>query len=80
MIREGADTCDMGRIYVAVVQAVMIYGLETWVITSHIGRVLGGFHNRVACRLTENNLGGDSTVDGCIPLSRKLWRRWYYRR
>ena len=34
-----------------VVQAVMLYGLETWVVTPHIGRVLDGFHHRVARRL-----------------------------
>ena len=36
----------------AVVQAVMLYRLETWVMTPRIGRVLGGFHHRVARRLT----------------------------
>ena len=50
--REGSDARTLGRIYVTVVQAVMIYGSETWVITPYIGRVLGGFHHRVACRLT----------------------------
>ena len=35
----------------AVVQVFMLYGLDIWVITMHIGRVLGGFHHRMACRL-----------------------------
>ena len=42
--REGADARTLGQIYLAVVQSVMLYGLETWVMTPHIGRVLGGFH------------------------------------
>ena len=35
----------------AVVQKVMLYGSETWVMTPCIGRVLGGFHHRVDRRL-----------------------------
>ena len=29
----------------------MIYGSETWVMTPHMKRVLGGFHHRVARRM-----------------------------
>ena len=39
-------------IYMAVVQAFLLYRLETWVISLRIGRTLGGFHCRVAYRLT----------------------------
>ena len=34
------------------VQAVMLYGSETWVMTLNIGRVWGGFHYRVAHSMT----------------------------
>ena len=50
--REGRDACTSGQIYLAVVLSVILYGSETWVINPHIGRVLGGFHHRVACMLT----------------------------
>ena len=50
--REGADTRTLGKIYLVVVQAVLLYGSETWVLTPHMQRVLGGFHHRVARRLT----------------------------
>ena len=50
--REGADARTLGRIYMAVFQAVMIYESETWMMTPCIGSVLGGFHHRVARRLT----------------------------
>ena len=43
---------DLGRIYLEVVQLVMLYRLEMWVMKPGIGRVLGRFHHRVACRLT----------------------------
>ena len=52
MIREGADVWTLGEIYLAVVQSVMMSVLETWVMTPHIGRVLGRFHYRVNRRLT----------------------------
>ena len=32
---EGEDACTSGRIYVAVVQSVMLYGSEMWVMTTH---------------------------------------------
>ena len=31
LVREGVDARTPGRIYMVVVQAVMLYGLETWV-------------------------------------------------
>ena len=45
-----------GQIYLAVVQSVLLYRSETWVLTPHMQRVLGGFHHRVACRLTGRQL------------------------
>ena len=50
--REGADARNMGRIYVAVVQVVLLYGSETWETTPWIGRLFGRFHHRVALRMT----------------------------
>ena len=50
--REGADSWTLRRIYVAVVKAVLLFGLETWVMKPCIGRVLGRFHHIVARRLT----------------------------
>ena len=38
LIREGEYAQTSGRIYVAVVQAVMLYGSETWVMTPLIER------------------------------------------
>jgi hypothetical protein len=52
LTREGADTRVCGMFYKAVVQSVLLYGCETWVITSQVLQVLEGFHNRVARRLS----------------------------
>ena len=49
--REVEDAWTLGQIYLVVVQSVLIYGSETWVMTPHMKRVLGGFHHRVACRI-----------------------------
>ena len=61
LIRELTDSRTSGQIYLAVVQLVMIDGSETWVMTPHTGRVLGGFHHRVARRMpwTKPWRGGD---------------------
>ena len=50
--REGADAGTLGHIYLAVVQLVLLYGSETWVLTPHMHRMWNGFHHRVACILT----------------------------
>ena len=52
LIREGEYSHTLGYIYLVVVQSVMIYGSETWVMTPHIGRILGGLHHMVVHRLT----------------------------
>ena len=50
--REVVDARTLRRVYVAVVQNVVIYGFEMWVMTPNIGRVLGRFHHRVAHKFT----------------------------
>ena len=52
LIREGADSRTLVQIYLAVVQSVLLYGSETWVLTPRMQRVLGGFPHRAAHRLT----------------------------
>ena len=36
LVREGADKRTMGRFYVAVVQAVILFGYKTWVLTPRL--------------------------------------------
>ena len=50
--REGADPKMSGRLYMAVVQAILIFGSETWVETLRMVRLLGIFHQRVRRRLS----------------------------
>ena len=52
LIEEGADDRKSEHIYLLLVQSVLLYGSEKWVMTPHMQRVLGVFHHRVARRLT----------------------------
>ena len=40
LVREGADARTLGIIYMEMVQAVMLYGSEMWVMTPRIGGLL----------------------------------------
>ena len=50
--REGEDERTLRHIYLAVVQLVLLYRSETWVLKPRMQRVLVSFHHRVARRLT----------------------------
>ena len=50
--REGADLWVSGFFFKSVVQAVLLFATETWVVTLCMGRVLGGFQDQVARNLT----------------------------
>ena len=41
--REGAKTWLSRTFFKAVVQAVLLFGSETWVMTPHMGRAMGLF-------------------------------------
>ena len=41
MVREVASPRVLGKFFKAVVQAFLVFGSETWVVTPRIGRALG---------------------------------------
>ena len=49
--REGADRRTAGRFYVAVVQAVLLFGSEKWVATPWLEKSLARFHHWVVWRM-----------------------------
>ena len=49
--REGANPRMSGRFYLLVVQKVLLFGAETWVVTQRIGNLLGSFQHRVSKRM-----------------------------
>ena len=54
--REGADTKLLGHFFKAVVQAVLLFRAEKWVLTPRMERDLSSFHHRVARWLTGRQL------------------------
>ena len=50
---KGADPWEYGKFYKAVVQLTLLFGSEIWVMSTRIGRTLGGLHHKVACRLAK---------------------------
>ena len=49
--RERAAPWVSGSFLKAVIQAVLHFGAETWVVTTCMGKALEGFHTQVAIRL-----------------------------
>ena len=50
--REGVDPKVSRTFYIAVTQAVLIFGSETWVLTARMKKALDIFHSRVARKIT----------------------------
>ena len=48
LVREGADSGTMAYFYKAIVQAVLLYGAESWVLTERTWKAVNSFHNRCA--------------------------------
>ena len=76
------DTRILGGFYVTIVQSIFIFGLETYIVTPYIRNMFGGFHHRVARRLSGNfprrqahgtgeypHLGGEMRAAGLEDIS-----------
>ena len=59
--REGANKRVSGNFFKAVVQQVLLFGAETWVVSPRMGRALNSFIHGAARRIT----------------GRQTWRGWY---
>jgi len=63
--RDGADSKTMGHFYKAIVQSVLLYGSETWVLTRRMITALESFHNHcarmIARRFIRSNADGTWT-------------------
>ena len=51
---EGATPWVFGLFFKAVIQAVLLFGAETWVVTPRMGKSLGAFQTQVARQLMGN--------------------------
>ena len=64
--REGSTHRVSGLFFKAVIQAVLLFRADTWVVTPRMGKALGFFQTKLMRRLT-----------GQIP-RRKTDRKWRY--
>ena len=67
LTHDGAEPRTAAVFYKAVVQSVLLYGCETWVVTPAVLKALSGFHHKVARRLS-----------GCLPRYLPREDRWSY--
>jgi hypothetical protein len=65
--REGATTSTMAYFYKAVVQAVLLYGSESWVITGRMGKALASFHNRCARYISGDHIRQKPNGEWILP-------------
>ena len=63
-IRKGARSWVYIFFFKDLVQLVLLFYAETWVVTPRMGRVLGGFQDQVARQLTSVSRGGGETKVG----------------
>ena len=54
--QEGSNAKCMAKFYLAIVQAVLLYGSESWVITERDWRKLRGFHQRAIRYMTGKHI------------------------
>ena len=73
---EGSDPKVSGSFYKAVVQVVLLFGAETWVLTPRMKRSLDSFQHRVARRIT----GRQPQRRGLGSGSTRLWRSQWVKR
>ena len=63
-----------GTFFKAVVQEVLIFGLETWVTTPHKRRSLVGLHNRVSQQIMVQKLRRRfESILEYLPLVEEMW-------
>ena len=62
----------MARFYETVVQAVLLYGSETWVLSEEMVRLLNSFHNRCARHLTQRHIRQEQDGSWTTPPSTEV--------
>ena len=72
LTREGASAKTMGYFYKAIVQAVLLYGAETWVTTQRAEGALKGFHNKCARYIAGEHIQQRPNGEWIYPDSKKI--------
>jgi hypothetical protein len=73
--REGANAKTMAKFYMAVVQAVLLYGAESWTITGKNWKRLRSFHKRAMRYMTGQHIRKDDDGIWTFPDHKELeWK------
>ena len=67
--RDGASPKTMGYFYKAVVQSVLLYGSETWVLTERMKGMLNAFHHKCARFIAQEYIHQDDDGNWHYPRS-----------
>ena len=62
----------MGYFYKAIVQAVLLYGSATWVVTERLSQVLDSFHHRCAQFIAQDFIRQRPNGTWITPLSKSV--------
>ena len=73
--REGANSVCMARFYLTVVQAVLLYGADSWSITEQNMTLLRGFHWRAIRYMTNQHIRKENEKEWTIPDHLKLLKK-----
>ena len=72
--RKGADPLQMERFYMAVVQAVLLYGSESWTITLRDMEAPEHFHKKAIRYMAGEHIQNDGLGEWQYPYHWKLYR------
>jgi len=56
LCQQKASTKAMGRFYLAAVQSILLYGSESWTLTTQQLRLLDSFHHHCASHITQMHI------------------------
>ena len=73
--REGANAICMARFYLAIIQAVLLYGADSWTITDQNLRLLRGFHWRAIRYMTGQHIRKERNGTWTIPDHTRLLKK-----
>ena len=70
--KKGANAKIMGIFYKTIVQSILLYGSETWVISKQMLRMLRSFHRRCARFITGKHIWQDKEGNWHHPSSKEV--------
>ena len=70
--KKGADPKIMGSFYKVIIQSVLLYGAESWVISNYMMKSLRSFHRRCARFITGKHIWQDEDGTWHQPSSKEV--------